>query len=45
LGIPFFTDHIRAMTESFDSKLADVGKFGNLEGTYANQGQTEVTRG
>jgi len=25
LGVPFFADHIRAMTESFDSKLADVG--------------------
>jgi 4-amino-4-deoxy-L-arabinose transferase-like glycosyltransferase len=22
LGIPFFADHIRALTESFDSKLA-----------------------
>jgi hypothetical protein len=26
LGIPFFADHIRALTESFDSKLADAGK-------------------
>jgi hypothetical protein len=25
LGIPFFANHIRALTESFDSKLADVG--------------------
>jgi hypothetical protein len=25
LGIPFFADHIRALTESSDSKLADVG--------------------
>jgi hypothetical protein len=25
LGVPFFADHIRALTESFDSKLADVG--------------------
>jgi hypothetical protein len=25
LGIPFFADHIRAMTESFDTKLADAG--------------------
>jgi hypothetical protein len=25
LGIPFFADHIRALTESFDSKLPDVG--------------------
>ena len=26
LDVPFFADHIRAQTESFDSKLADVGK-------------------
>jgi hypothetical protein len=26
LGIPFFADHTRALTESFDSKLADAGK-------------------
>jgi hypothetical protein len=25
LGIPFFADHIRALTECFDSKLADAG--------------------
>jgi hypothetical protein len=25
LGIPFFADHIRALTESFDWKLADAG--------------------
>jgi hypothetical protein len=25
LGIPFFADHVRALTESFDSKLADAG--------------------
>jgi hypothetical protein len=25
LGIPFFADHIRALTESFDSKLSDAG--------------------
>ena len=25
LGVPFFADHNRALTESFDSKLADVG--------------------
>jgi hypothetical protein len=25
LGIPFFADHIRALTDSFDSKLADAG--------------------
>ena len=26
LGIPLFADHIRALTENFDSRLADVGK-------------------
>jgi hypothetical protein len=25
LGVPLFADHIRALTESFDSELADVG--------------------
>jgi len=25
LGVPLFADHIRALTESFDVKLADVG--------------------
>jgi len=25
LGIPLFGEHIRALTESFDSRLADVG--------------------
>ena len=25
LGVPLFADHIRALTESFDSKLADGG--------------------
>jgi len=25
VGVPFFADHIRALTESFDSKVADVG--------------------
>jgi len=25
LGVPLFADHIRALTDSFDSKLADVG--------------------
>ena len=24
LGVPLFADHIRALTESFDSKLADM---------------------
>jgi hypothetical protein len=26
LGVPLFADQIRALTESFDSRLADVGK-------------------
>jgi hypothetical protein len=25
LGVPYFPDHIRHLTESFDSKLANVG--------------------
>ena len=25
LGVPLFADHIRALTASFDSKLADAG--------------------
>jgi hypothetical protein len=25
LGVPFFADHVRTLTASFDSKLADVG--------------------
>jgi len=25
LGVPYFSDHIRYLTERFDSKLADVG--------------------
>ena len=25
LGVPFFADHIRTLTASFDSRLADVG--------------------
>ena len=26
LGVPLLADHIRALTESFDSNLADAGK-------------------
>jgi hypothetical protein len=40
LGIPFFADHIRALTESFDSKLTD---YDNSEVTCADRGLTEVT--
>jgi hypothetical protein len=28
LGVPFFADHIKARTESFDSKLAGVRQLG-----------------
>jgi len=28
LGVPLFVDHIRALTGSFDSNLADVGNRG-----------------
>jgi hypothetical protein len=47
LGIPFFADHIKELTESFDSKLADEWnpEFGNLEGACADQGLTEVIHG
>jgi hypothetical protein len=32
LGVPYISDHIRSLTERFDSKLADVGNplFGQL---------------
>jgi len=26
LGVPYFSDHIRSLTERFDSNLDDVGK-------------------
>jgi hypothetical protein len=35
LGVPLFADHIRALTASFDSKLADVG---NSADTYSDRG-------
>jgi hypothetical protein len=36
LGIPFFANHIRVLTASFDSKLVDAGNpFDNLECIYA----------
>jgi len=42
LGVPLFADHIRALTESLDSKLADVGNplNGNSADTYADRGLT-----
>jgi hypothetical protein len=44
LGIQFFADHIRALTESFDKILGDVGTsyFGKFEGTFSFQGLSEV---
>jgi hypothetical protein len=46
LGIPFYADHIRALTDNFDSKLADAWNplVGNSEGTCADRGLTEVPR-
>jgi len=41
LGVPPFADHIRALTESFDSMLADVGKpLVRQFGRYADRGLT-----
>ena len=35
LGVPLFADHIRALTASFDSRLADVGNpLARQLGTY-----------
>jgi hypothetical protein len=47
LEIPYFSDHIRTRSESFDSNLADAGTpyFGNKEGTYACHGLSEITHG
>jgi hypothetical protein len=47
LGFQFFADHIRALTEIFNSMLADAGtpKYGNSEGTCADRELTEVTWG
>jgi hypothetical protein len=46
-GIPFLDGYIRELTESFDSKLADVGTsyFGKLVGTFAKQRINEVSGG
>jgi hypothetical protein len=45
LVIPFFADNMRAMTDSFNSKLADVGNplVQQLGRHLVNQGQAEVT--
>jgi len=41
LGVPLFADHITALTESFDSKLADVGNpLVRHLGRYADRGLT-----
>jgi hypothetical protein len=44
MGIPFFANHIRELTESFDSKLTEAGipKFCNLGDTYIYQVLSEV---
>jgi hypothetical protein len=39
LGVPLFADHIRALTASFDSKLADMGNpLLRQLGSYADRG-------
>jgi hypothetical protein len=39
LGVPFFADHIRTVTDSFDSKLADAGNPLVLQlGRYLTEG-------
>jgi hypothetical protein len=38
LGVPLFAGHVRALTASCDSKLADV--YGNSADTYADRGLT-----
>jgi hypothetical protein len=45
--VPFTADHIRALTNSFASKLGDEGKpwFGNLKGARAGQRLTTVPLG
>jgi hypothetical protein len=45
--IPFFADHARALTESFDKKLTDAGNtlFRQLENTCARQGLNELRQG
>jgi len=42
LGVPLFANHIRALTSSFDSKLADVEDplVRNSADTYADRGLT-----
>jgi hypothetical protein len=42
LGILLFADHIRTLTASFDSNLADAGNpsYGNSANTYADRGLT-----
>jgi hypothetical protein len=44
LGVPLFADHIRFLTASFDSKLADVETplYGNSADTYAERGLTPL---
>jgi hypothetical protein len=47
LRVLFFADHIRALTESFDSNLDYAGNpyFGNLKSSWADQGLINVPDG
>jgi hypothetical protein len=42
LGVPLFAEHIRALTASYDSKLADMGStlYSNSADTYTDRGLT-----
>jgi hypothetical protein len=43
LGLPFFADHMRALTESFDSNLTDMNP--RILVSCANHGLSDVTHG
>jgi hypothetical protein len=45
LAVPLFEEHTRALTESYDSKLAGVGNpLVRQLGRYADRGPTEAAR-
>jgi hypothetical protein len=45
LGVPLFADHIRVLTESFDSRLAGVGNpLTQLLGRYLRRPRANTSR-
>jgi len=44
ISVPLLTDHVRKLTESFDSKLADVRNdyFGHSAYKYSDRGMTLI---